>query len=133
VASKERPDWIWATFWWSPFHDGEFAAQRDEVLDAAGNPGLEVWRNYVMDVTHAGRAVECADGNKLDSDDPCYNPWLEAPLRNGRLSNCVSCHQYAAKGPRLQEGTVLFGFLPKDCNIFEGSVRLDYLWSLAPR
>jgi hypothetical protein len=108
VTTKEIPDWVWATFWW---HDraGPFAADRPSELGAAGN--------YLMDVA-------------FSTDQPCFNPWLEARFHGGLHSNCVTCHQRAAFG--VDEFLpVTRGHLADDDPYFTGRLTTDFVWTLA--
>jgi hypothetical protein len=128
VATKELEDWVWSTFWWHDMPDaGVYAADRSDQVQG-------VWRNYLMDVT-------------VDTDDPpepdgtpniTFNPWLEAGMSNGLVSNCMACHQMSAFPVTNEQvlGTVIRGRKPIDAPYFLGTydhqrkIRLDYIWSL---
>lgn len=143
IASKQMPEWLWATWWWQgPANSDEAAwtcgaAQRPATIGAAGP-----WSNYAMNVTASFRKEK----PRLTEDDPCgspgvitggqelratYNPFVEAREENGLKSSCVDCHSRASTKsaaelaiPSVDEtgGPTLAGF--------EGHVRLDYLWTL---
>lgn len=143
AASKQMPEWLWATWWWQGASNSTMsawtcgAAQRPAAIGDAGP-----WSNYAMNVTASFRKEKPA----LAPGNPCgapaaiaggqelratYNPFVEAREENGLKSSCVDCHSRASTKsanelavPTLDEtgGPLLSGF--------EGHVRLDYMWSL---
>lgn len=147
IASKEMPEWLWATFWWrdADAPSGTFwtcgDAQREAVLGEVGLP----WSNYSMDVTASftmakprprnqaeaacGFPGEIGEGEQLRA---AYNPFVEAFFENGLKSSCVDCHSRATTNredirndvPEVNEPA---GPALRD---LEGHVRLDYMWSL---
>jgi hypothetical protein len=110
VATKETPDWVWATFWW---HDhpgtGRFAAGRPPLEGPAAH--------YLMDVAYSG-------------DASCMNPWLEARFVDGVHSNCLTCHQRAALGA-ADYLPVTHGTLARHDPYFAGKLATDFVWTLA--
>ncbi len=88
--------WYWYTYWWS-LHP-QFTPERRFSLggDANSFPGLQSWPFYNMDTTTA----DVSPGNS------CFNPYLEGPGRNGVVSNCFRCHQFAAYGPHPSDSTL---------------------------
>lgn len=126
VATKELPDWVWATFWWHPEPDsGDFAAERPDTVKG-------VWRNYLMDVALDPMTPRECDGRP----NACFNPWLEAKLNGnggGVNSNCASCHARARWHPTKYYSPTFFkqGRVPMTNEIFADTVRLDYVWSLS--
>ncbi len=143
IASKQMPEWLWATWWWqgSSLQGGDAwtcgAAHRPSAVGKAGP-----WANYAMNVTASFRKEKPV----LARDNPCgapavieggqelratYNPFVEAREENGLKSSCVDCHSRASTKsanelavPGIEEtgGPLVSGF--------EGHIRLDYLWSL---
>ncbi|MET0292439.1 MAG: hypothetical protein ABW136_08745 [Steroidobacteraceae bacterium] len=143
IASKQMPEWLWATWWWQGPGISEGAAwtcgaaQRPASIRDAG-----LWANYAMNVTASFRKERAA----LAADNPCgapspiaggqelramYNPFVEGREENGLKSSCVDCHSRASTKsanelvvPAVDEtgGPTLAGF--------EGHIRLDYLWSI---
>lgn len=143
IASKQMPEWLWATWWWQGPGNSEEeawtcgAAQRPRTVRHAG-----LWSNYAMNVTASFRKEKPL----LARDHPCgapapiaggqelratYNPFVEAREENGLKSSCVDCHsrsstksanELAVPGVEETGGPLLSGF--------EGHVRLDYLWSI---
>jgi hypothetical protein len=110
VTTKEIPDWTWQTYWW---HD-----RPDEGRFAAGRPALHgAAANYLMDATYS-------------TDQPCFNPWLEARFPDGVASNCVTCHQRAVVGA-ADYLPVTRGRLRTDDPYFSGHLATDFLWSVA--
>lgn len=124
LAIKELDDWTWMTLWWHP-------ASVKTAMGVRPGPGVfaagTVWENYLLDATLGALEVG-------ESPRPVYNPYLEAAHPGGALSNCFSCHQFAARNSSLQ---------PRDMSerkrasiagpesLFCGEIRLDYVWSLA--
>ena len=60
----------------------------------------------------------------------CFNPWLEARFVDGVKSNCMSCHQLAIWQPGAFL-PVIRGSLPANHPLFQGRMKLDFLWSIA--
>jgi len=111
VTTKEIPDWTWQTYWWHDRPDaGRFAADRPTALHG-------VAANYLMDATYS-------------TDQPCFNPWLEARFPDGLASNCVTCHQRAIVGA-ADYLPVTRGRMRDDDPYLAGHVQTDFLWSLA--
>ena len=148
IMSKQTPDWLWATFWWRGRDDktkerlGTFwtcqDAQRPKVIEDKGEP----WKNYSMDATAsfkyrkpiAKKGEKCGAPPRIGAREEyaaTYNPFVEASLGNGLKSNCVHCHAKAStssKADRTVPGPALIEAAPLD--MFEGHIRLDYLWSV---
>ena len=155
IASKQTPEWLWATFWWrgkdQETLSGEYwtcqTAQRPESITKTDR-----WNNYSMDATASFQLLKPAPkpGSKDalcgvpptlgDTGDPrqadqsylaAYNPFAEAGLVNGLKSNCVNCHSRATTS--LRALPLPPGLEDTDSPYlkdFEGHIRLDYLWSL---
>jgi hypothetical protein len=110
VTTKEIPDWTWQTYWWHDAPDaGRFAADRPAELHGAA-------ANYLMDATYS-------------TEQPCFNPWLEARFPDGLASNCVTCHQRAVVGA-ADYLPVTRGRLRADDPYFRGHLATDFLWSV---
>lgn len=113
IASKQRPDWVWATYWW---HDKPHSRglHRDER-----------WRYYRADVSvNADRPRE-RDG----SQNICFNPYLEGAMYHGRLSNCLACHQWASYPPPTITASQRGAVDPFN-SVFGSRIRTDYVWAL---
>ncbi|MBX3156682.1 MAG: hypothetical protein KF773_11820 [Deltaproteobacteria bacterium] len=120
LATKEIPDWVWATYWWHDHPtDGTFAAGRPRALTGAAG-------NYLMDVAFSATSPRRSDG----SPHACMNPWLEARFPNGVHSNCLACHRRAALGA-ADYLPVTRGDLSLDDPYFTNKVTTDFVWSLA--
>jgi hypothetical protein len=149
IASKQMPEWLWATFWWrdSDARSGDFwtcdDAQRKEALNQVPLP----WSNYSMDVTASftmekpmrprnpqdascGIPGEIGNGNQWLA---AYNPFVEAFFRRGLKSSCIDCHSRAS----TNRATTPFDTVPAinappgpALRDLEGHLRLDYMWSL---
>jgi hypothetical protein len=149
VASKQTPEWLWATFWWrdaretpsSEWPTGDSwtcaAAQRQEALGHVGLP----WSNYSMDTTSTFRRKKpelspnypCGVPQKIGNDEQylaTYSPFVEASFGNGLKSSCVDCHARASTVSG-REAPVPPPFDPGPAlQDFERHIRLDYLWML---
>jgi hypothetical protein len=144
VITHQIEDWTWSTFWWHDEPDaGPFARGRPPKLAADSR-----WRNYLMDVTFDEETPRGVDG----SSRAIFNPYLEAQIKDGHRSNCMSCHRLAAlhcanRGnctqpvnanfevptPGDPQGTLpvpLRGIDPSHA-LFDGAVRTRFLWSVA--
>jgi hypothetical protein len=109
VATRETKDWVWRTFWWDPDPKNPklgTAAPADAGLKAP-------WDQYVMGAN--------------------FNPYLEAGMKNGRVSNCVSCHRMAVIGRKMADGEHCLSAIPENAPAFvkNRSILTDYLWSVA--
>lgn len=121
IATREIPDWVWATFWWSDRpNEGLYQQNRPPKQQAP-------WNHYMMDTTldmvtpqgpnHQPKAI--------------YNPWLElVGFAAGKAlsSNCMNCHRAAAyKNPHS---------VPPPGNVdpagpeLANKTKLDFLWSI---
>jgi hypothetical protein len=150
VASKQTPEWLWATYWWRPADSethGDFwtcdDAQRTNSIGTPTRP----WANYSMDVTQSFRMAKpkpsesnkpgaCGLPGKIGRDEQylaAYNPFVEASFSNGLKSSCIDCHSRASTS-----SAPVFRFVPEPDSVdshpalrdFEAHVRLDYIWSL---
>jgi len=152
VASKQKPDWFWATYWWKGIErtDGALPATASWTCDNAQRPAelsTGLWSNYSMNVTTSFTMpkpkVAAADMNTCGSPAmignyeqllAAYNPFVEGVTIRGRKSTCIDCHSRALNAsqfpfyiPPVCSGT---RYLPK-LSDFEGSIRTDYMWSVA--
>jgi len=146
IASKQMPEWLWATFWWrdADAPSGTFwtcgDAQRKEALGDVKAP----WSNYSMDVTASFTMKKPSP--KTPADAACgvpgeigkseqlraaYNPFVEAFMPHGLKSNCLDCHSRASTN-RTHPANVpdVNGPVGPELQDFEGHIRLDYMWSL---
>jgi hypothetical protein len=128
IVTKDVPEWIWMTAWWSrtPSTDyGEDRPKRAPFVDAS-NRGT-VWSNYKMCVASSFEEEDdgvkaMADGltpaGLLESTDTslkavlaasyvfakpeqwCSNPYIETTSGFAN-SNCIGCHQHA--GPEGEQ------------------------------
>jgi hypothetical protein len=121
VATKEIPNWVWATFWWHDHPEaGPFAANRpDSVRDP--------WRNYLMNVSYDMNEPREFDG----SPHVNFNPYLEAQMVGGTKSNCMTCHRLAAS-PLIPMSTKPGAISVSDTR-FDDKIKLGFLWSLTNR
>jgi hypothetical protein len=127
LASREIPDWVWATFWWHDrAQEGPFAAQRPPSVSGP-------WRSFLMQVAFD------SDSPRDEAGEPhaCFNPWLEARFPDGghgggTVSNCVSCHRRASY-PAIDFLPVTRGApdLTGDSAYASGRLRTGFLWSIA--
>ena len=130
VTTREIPNWVWATFWWSN--------QAREPGYGDGRPPeiTGKWRHFLMDTTLSGVTPRDSldQGNKI-----CFNPYLEEIFENGIASNCIQCHQRAVYPPK--PGGYNLGLLGRDGETpargakpnptyFSDAIKLDFIWSL---
>ena len=121
-TTKEIPDWVWATFWWHDLPDkGRFG--QDRSAKVAG-----VWRNYRMYTT---LSMETPKALEDGGPNICFNPWLEAPLKQGLVSNCMACHQNATWPALPDSRRVVRGPICPGDSSFRYRMKLDFLWSIA--
>ena len=155
VATKVRPEWLWATFWWrdseeeprKPWPTGTswtcVDAQRQEAIGRVTAP----WSNYSMDVTASFKRPKprvnmqegCGEPANIGNGEQAvamYNPFSEARFTYGLKSSCVHCHSWVstnvkvkpeAQGRPRPPGTP---FPQPTFSDQEDDIRLDYLWSL---
>lgn len=90
VATREIANWVWATFWWHDRPDaGPFSDDRPEQVQG-------VWRHYLMNMSYDMDNPRETDG----TPHIAYNPYLEGSIRDGAVSNCMSCHHRATWPPQ---------------------------------
>ncbi len=122
VTTKEIPNWVWATFWWYDKPDaGPFALDRPREMSGA-------WRNYMMNVAYDMETPREFDG----SPHACCNPYLEAQMPKGLVSNCMNCHAQSAwpgMDFEIRRGKSLPSL--KDGATKKDKVKLDFLFSLS--
>lgn len=124
VTSKEIDDWTWASLRWHDRpDDGPFAADRPNQVTG-------IWRNYLMTITDDQVTPPESDGSPLIG----FNPWLEARLPDGILSNCMTCHHRATFHPaRAVPFLPVRRGLPNpatDPAFAPGRLQTDFLWSI---
>ena len=149
VASKEKPEWFWATFWWQGVdrQSGASPSTASWTCDNAQRPsalGTGVWSNYSMDVRTRfadPKPPITADDSKTCGSPPTigkneellatYNPFIEGTSLLGFKSSCIDCHSRADTNATPDTS------VPQVCavggpnlTIFQGHVRTDYLWSI---
>jgi hypothetical protein len=154
LASKEKPDWFWATFWWQGVHrqDGSSPQTASWTCDNAQRPpelATGVWSNYSMDVrtsfedpkpqVDAKDIANCGSPPIIGRNEQLqatYNPFVEGVKLKGRKSSCIDCHSRADTNINPDVS------IPQECpppgplqdkptlEQFEGHIRTDYLWSI---
>ena len=88
---KQFPNWLWASFWWTKEINQDFK-------------GLPQWQHFSACAISTPRSVRPRDNFPVEFDSSvCFNPYLEGVRStNGIVSNCLSCHQFAAYRPPTQ-------------------------------
>ena len=117
IASKQVPDWLWATFWWrgadkNENHGSSWTctdAQRDS-LGAQLSTMIPAWMNYSMDVTASFRLAKplldadnlsCGVPGKILNDEQYLATHTTAFAMEAlltimvRKSSCIVCHARA--------------------------------------
>lgn len=123
IATKELDDWFWMTFWWH--YQPKIGIHGDDRIDTLNNNRKA--GKFLMDVAFHGTAPREKDNHP----NRAFNPWLEASMKNGVNSNCVTCHQRATWCVPLDNGSQVEIFpRPPDAAFFQTRLRLDYVWSV---
>jgi hypothetical protein len=149
VLTKDIPEWMWVTLWWSPHADEDFGEDRPATLDYLGPAGAEsVWNNYKMctvssfdegDLEMQAKVKELDPNTLVSSNDhsldaallsayafttphtACSNPFIE--FQDGvAKTNCIGCHQHA--GPYSSGSTTA-----RDLARVRKSFMTDFMWS----
>jgi hypothetical protein len=109
VITKEIPEWVWISLWWSTTPNKDFGSDRPaHFMRSVGEP----WQNYKMCVstTFAEQDPVILNGAlasprlnewqqalhaSLGADQTswCSNPFIEHMPQGGQ-SNCIGCHQH---------------------------------------
>jgi hypothetical protein len=148
VASKESPDWLWATYWWKGVGRTSGHSWTCDNAQRAGIPGP--WGNFSTNVSKsfklarpdvdAAEIAHCGVPGRIGSDThkeeflATYNPFVEGMMDNGRKSSCIACH--ARANTRGDVGVARFLIPPVGevewpaVTHFEGHIRTDYLWTV---
>jgi hypothetical protein len=152
IASKQRPDWLWATFWWRGDRDisGKPIPRTNGdswTCDNAQRPprlSKGVASNYSMDLTigldfRKPQVMEpylavCGTPMTIGKNEEllaAFNPFVEELMTKGRKSSCINCHSRAdtRKDPDQNIPIPCDEGKPK-LSDFEGNIRTDYLWSI---
>jgi hypothetical protein len=129
IITREVPDWLWTTFWWTPEPKHEPFAS-DQIAAISRDP---VWRHFALDVAADTDLPQAAGRKDGKAHKVAFNPYLEAPQRQGTYTNCLSCHArslWVAPGDRrdLMRGAEPFG--PDE---LPGALRTRFLWSIVLR
>jgi hypothetical protein len=152
IASKERPDWFWATLWWRggrvPRTNGNAwtcdNAQRPDALKTGR------WSNYSLDVSTSfelskpavtgGDLAECGAPESIGTINEqlraAFNPFVEGVVEDGRKSSCIDCHGRASTYPnnlKITPPVTTADDSYPGLRDFQGHIRSDYLWSVARR
>lgn len=139
IASKETPEWLWSTYWWSPEPESDFGA--DNPLRGGNHPFGDLASYKMCSVADFRAEAGPESGALLDASPGeltamglmdvvresgggatwCSNPYIEAQP-GGANSNCIGCHQHAGPDRGEFEEDVR-----KDAvrSVFAG----DFLWS----
>jgi hypothetical protein len=152
VASKEKPDWFWATFWWKGIErtNGASPEKASWTCDNAQRPSALAagpWSNYSLNLTTGFKQRKpdvlkedlqtCGEPPIIGLNEQqlaAYNPFVEGVMINGRKSSCIDCHSRA-----YNNNTDRFD-IPDPCSDgedkpkledFQGKIRTDYLWTVA--
>ncbi len=114
IITRETPNWVWMTYWWT--NEGK-ASTADK------------WGFF-----------EAAASTNNQEQTPIANPYLEGPT-SGMASNCLDCHRFAAYNPSFTSKTgTQYGGDPakmhaKDLQsppcYFKDSLRTHFLWTIA--
>lgn len=136
LATREIPEWTWATFYWSR------RALDSERMENQNRPAAikAPWNHYSMLTTfNANLPPEPGTGGQ----PICSSPYLEGGLSHGASSNCLFCHQFASfTGTRMPRDSEAVGSPPytkgqrPDTTMLErtflaNSLSTTFLWSLA--
>ncbi len=111
ITTKEIPEWMWVSVWWSPKPDRDFGADRPKDLVEKIDP---LYANYKMCVasTFEEKDPLVTGGQANKGDLPtdllaalkasyramkpatwCSNPFIEH-MPHGGKTNCIGCHQH---------------------------------------
>ena len=115
IITRERKNWVWATYWLNDRSDARGAEGRAEII-RAGKQSL-----FAMNIT-------------LNSNDPIFNPYLEGSLKGGAQSNCLHCHSRASVSLKENLPTCEIphpGRSEKIPIAPDGSLTTSFLWTLA--
>jgi hypothetical protein len=81
IMTRETPNWVWMTFWWS----------NQWWEDPHPSPTVQnKWSLFQPNAT-------------INNTDPVANPYLEGP-NSGMYSNCLECHRHAVFHPGYGSG-----------------------------
>lgn len=81
IMTRETPNWVWMTFWWS----------NQWWDDSHSSPTVQnKWSLFQANAT-------------VNNTDPVANPYLEGP-NSGMYSNCLECHRHALFHPGYGSG-----------------------------
>jgi hypothetical protein len=123
VTTKEIPDWVWATFWYTPLEVSPNGLGRD--------PGQRgAWQHYDMKL---GLSMIKPLEGRPPRRYTIFNPYIEAAFPLGLQSNCTTCHSLAAAPPTPCQKHIREDGTSCTLDTYEGRLKVDFIWSLETR
>lgn len=121
VTSKEIPDWLWTTYFWSPEPNSDFGVDNPVRTPDPTSPTVVSVATSFAEFANYKMCVVVDYKDSTGAPSWCSNPYIEAQP-GGANSNCIGCHQHA--GPDRGDFEVSVG-KEKERETFPA----DYLWS----
>lgn len=158
VTSREITRWTWQTFWWTP---DPTAPPAPSSADIAGLRPVEYLHGAANHYAMASAFNMVSppqpyyNGESVGDTVIAFNPYLEAGfgpdvftgsnsyvIKNGERiatnagirTNCMSCHAFASYNIDEKKSTTPYSgdaYVSLSDSLFEGSLRLDFAWSVA--
>lgn len=158
VTSREILRWTWQTFWWTPAPANPPAPSSAEIAGLMPAEYLHgAAAHYAMAAAYSMvvPAQPYYNGESVGDTLIAFNPYLEAgfgpdvftgsdsyvikdgnriPTDAGIRTNCMSCHAFASYNLSEKKSTTPYSgdaYVSLHDPKFEGSIRLDFAWSIA--
>jgi len=128
IMTKEQTGWTFQTFWWTDKPSSNPYSADQPSLPSARGP----WQHYAMTTTYG---IPASPGLY----PVAFNPYIELAADHPIETNCMNCHHRAA-WPKTDTGYLVPGgpsalaiYSQNNPFIFNGTLKVDSLWSIADR
>jgi hypothetical protein len=139
MMTRETPNWVWMTFWWTNEGRPTSISNKWDFFDAEASIN-----NQLSDTAQRSRANQLSTVNRFSTTNPYHsiaNPYLEGPT-SGMDPGCLDCHRFAAYNPSFKSDRDVNGYglnpsyahskqLQEPLCYFKDSLRTHFLWTIA--
>jgi len=138
IMTRETPNWVWMTFWWTNEGRPASISNKWDFFEAKASIN-----NQFSDADQCSHKNQQSTANRFSINPFCSiaNPYLEGPT-SGMDPNCLDCHRFAAYNPAFKVETAIRKFgvnaslahsqnLQEPLCYFKDSLRTHFLWTIA--
>ncbi len=139
IMTRETPNWVWMTFWWTNEGRPASISNKWDFFEAKASIN-----NQLSDADQCSHKNQRSTANRFSITNAfcsIANPYLEGPT-SGMDPNCLDCHRFAAYNPAFKVETAIRNFgvnaslahsqnLQEPLCYFKDSLRTHFLWTIA--